>query len=110
MVVLLTIEGKCSRLRAKAAHFVGHLPGIEPCGAKLRICLALTINNGTDLAEQEEEIVTASLPQEQPEMLAGNLGATSTAFEVSCRKSARNLGIDPSESGETGSSAVYGAQ
>jgi hypothetical protein len=29
MVVLLTIEGKCSRLRAKPAHLSGHLPDDE---------------------------------------------------------------------------------
>jgi hypothetical protein len=28
MVVLLTLRGKCSRLRAKVAHFSGHLPPV----------------------------------------------------------------------------------
>jgi hypothetical protein len=29
LVVLLMIGGKCSRLRAKPAHLVGHLPGVK---------------------------------------------------------------------------------
>jgi hypothetical protein len=35
------------------------------------------------------------------------LGPTSTDFEEPCKKSAPNLGIDPSESGETASGAVH---
>jgi hypothetical protein len=40
----------------------------------------------------------------------GNLGPTSTDFEESCKKSARNIGIDHPEPGETVSGAVHGTR
>jgi len=40
----------------------------------------------------------------------GKLGETSTDFEVLCRKSARNRGIDRSEPVETASETVHGIQ
>ncbi|GHO57110.1 GNAT family N-acetyltransferase [Ktedonobacter robiniae] len=51
MVELLTLRGKCSPLRSKAAHFSGHLPNINTLLAQGEKELVLFVTVGNDAAQ-----------------------------------------------------------
>ena len=51
-----------------------------------------------------------SQEEREPPTPDGKLGQISTNFEVKCRKSARNMGIDHSEPAKTAPEADYSVQ